>query len=45
MAFRLRSSGQKTIGNLTLVAKPNFTQGLLPTQVEINSTISFEYIV
>ena len=35
MATRLRSSGQKTLGEVTFVERPTFTPGLLPTKREI----------
>lgn len=35
MATKLRSSGQKTLGDVTFVARTTFTPGLLPTMKEV----------
>ena len=44
MAFRLRSDGQKKIGEATFVAKPSFSSGLLPTKKEVLEVMIFHLL-
>ena len=44
MSFRLRSSGQKTLGNETFIAKPHFTPGQLPSQKEVIEVMLFHLL-
>ena len=41
MSFRLRSSGQKTLGDVVFIAKPHFTPGQLPSQKEVIEVMLF----
>ena len=42
--FWLRSSGQRTLGDVTFVAKPLFTPGLLPTEFEVLEVMLFHIL-
>ena len=44
MSFRLRSSGQKTLGDVTFVAKPHFSPGQLPSQREVIEVMLFHLL-
>ena len=44
MSFRLRSSGQKILGDVTFIAKPHFTPGLLPSQREVIEVMLFHLL-
>ena len=45
MAIRLRSSGQKTLGEVTFVARPTFTPGLLPTKREVLEVMLYHLLL
>ena len=44
MSFRLRSSGQKSLGDVTFTAKLSFSPGLLPTQREVIEVMLFHLL-
>ena len=44
MVIRLRSAGQKTLGEVTFVAKAAFTPGLLPTMGEVLEVMLFHLL-
>ena len=44
MATRLRSSGQKILGEVTFVGRPNFSPGLLPTMMEVIEVMLFHLL-
>ena len=44
MAIRLRSSGQKILGEVTFVAKISFSPGLLPTMREVLEVMLFHLL-
>ena len=44
MALRLRSSGQKTLGEVTFVARLSFSPGLLPTKKEVLEVMIFHLL-
>ena len=44
MVIRLQSAGQKTLGEVTILAKTTFTPGLLPTMAEVLEVMLFHLL-